>query len=802
MASRTFLIICKNELMTFVQFMEYTRMTLEGTPSEKRRHLFDFIALNKSRFYFKDLAEFYQIMTASEVQDLYKSKIEEKDEPEWLIMTRLTWGMMEKRESQMQEQYNLRNSLEIPLNRLKSLKPTFPTEDLTNKSPNINVFSRKKWAFTNADEAKLVQSGNDEDKETSVGLNIGSVNDFLPNNEKEDSYVTFEEFEEFIKKNALHVELFNFFHENSRNLLTSLHSGKPYYEMLGKLENLEHLLENLEYIIYNDDKTINVQTAHKFTNKYYNTFIKMLGRNKFDHPENVFSSEQARKTIDNFTAINRGMNPRTTIGEKYALQNKMTRIISDTLERFNEESRMLQDGPKLPPIIKVNDNDFSLADEDLEKDILIPNETTKPYDSGRSLPNLRFNMFRSMMIRVSQMKSLVKAQLDKILDQKILTRAYLKSNSKKVVAIQKNKNVVFVNNKNWNIVTSMINGIQKSLSMVMNEKDHTVSKIDFKMHNKLEMESIFSTAFNRVKFKDYAPRVFLNIRRMFGISNEAYMRSLGVDTFINTFFDKLLLMLSENSSGKSGSILFHTSDGKFLVKSIHKAEFETLREILYRYYQHLQQNPQTLLTRFFGLHEIKCYKGQLAVEDIFIVVMNNVFDLADPENIKNKYDLKGSSYGRWTKPADIEKGSARKDNNFIDDKLELILDEQIHKKLTEQIIKDSKFLASKNIIDYSLLIGTISGKSDPDNKPMFYVNEGFSYRGRRQSYVESEDEGWHYYVGIIDTLTYFDLKKKSEFAVKRLFQGSGISCLPPKSYQERFCEFVENTVFKKKTKSV
>ncbi len=74
---------------------------------------------------------------------------------------------------------------------------------------------------------------------------------------------------------------------------------------------------------------------------------------------------------------------------------------------------------------------------------------------------------------------------------------------------------------------------------------------------------------------------------MFGISNEEYIKSIGIDTLRNTFFDKLCLMLSENSSGKSGSFFFHTYDTKFMVKTIHENEFKILQKTLYAYYNHV-----------------------------------------------------------------------------------------------------------------------------------------------------------------------------------------------------------------------
>lgn len=76
----------------------------------------------------------------------------------------------------------------------------------------------------------------------------------------------------------------------------------------------------------------------------------------------------------------------------------------------------------------------------------------------------------------------------------------------------------------------MITGIQKSLNINSSDKYSIPTKVDFKMHNKLEIEAVFSTAFNRCKFKDFAPHVFQSIRQMFGISNENYIKSIGIDT--------------------------------------------------------------------------------------------------------------------------------------------------------------------------------------------------------------------------------------------------------------------------------
>ena len=47
-----------------------------------------------------------------------------------------------------------------------------------------------------------------------------------------------------------------------------------------------------------------------------------------------------------------------------------------------------------------------------------------------------------------------------------------------------------------------------------------------------------------------------------------------------------------------------------MLKTISHNEFERLKSMLQKYYEHMIRYPQTLITRFFGLHKIK-YKQEL-----------------------------------------------------------------------------------------------------------------------------------------------------------------------------------------------
>ena len=68
--------------------------------------------------------------------------------------------------------------------------------------------------------------------------------------------------------------------------------------------------------------------------------------------------------------------------------------------------------------------------------------------------------------------------------------------------------------------------------------------------------------FKICKFFDYAPHVFNEIRNLFGISKESYLRSVGPENLISNLLKGNLNTLRELvSSGKSGSFFYYSADG-------------------------------------------------------------------------------------------------------------------------------------------------------------------------------------------------------------------------------------------------
>lgn len=161
-------------------------------------------------------------------------------------------------------------------------------------------------------------------------------------------------------------------------------------------------------------------------------------------------------------------------------------------------------------------------------------------------------------------------------------------------------------------------------------------------------------------------------------------------------------ILSElGSPGKSGSFFYFSRDYKYIIKTIHHAEHKFLRKILKDYYDHVEDNPNTLLSQFYGLHRVKAPYGR----KIHFVVMNNLFP--PHRDIHSTFDLKGSTVGRDLKEEVLAKKprSTQKDLNWLRANRHLELGPEKRDTFIEQMENDVKLLQKLGIMDYSMLVG-------------------------------------------------------------------------------------------------
>ncbi|NXY12048.1 PI51A kinase, partial [Pteruthius melanotis] len=220
--------------------------------------------------------------------------------------------------------------------------------------------------------------------------------------------------------------------------------------------------------------------------------------------------------------------------------------------------------------------------------------------------------------------------------------------------------------------------------------------------------------------------------------------------------------------------------------------------------QNLNQNPRTLLPKFYGL-----YCVQAGGKNIRIVVMNNLL----PRSVRMhlKYDLKGSTYKRRASQKEREKVFPTfKDLDFMQDVPDgLFLDSDMYNALCKTLQRDCLVLQSFKIMDYSLLVaihnldqaqreraaGSAARERErergrPAAQRALYSTAMESIQGeaRRGGTIETDDqmggiparnsrgERLLLYIGIIDDT---------------------VSVHRPSFYAERFQRFMCHTVFRK-----
>ncbi|KAK9872548.1 hypothetical protein WA026_018012 [Henosepilachna vigintioctopunctata] len=404
-----------------------------------------------------------------------------------------------------------------------------------------------------------------------------------------------------------------------------------------------------------------------------------------------------------------------------------------------------------------------------------------------------------------------------------------------------------------NIVKRCMRGIQHAVGGLASKPERDLLMQDFMTVETTNFPSEGSNHtpahhYSEFKFKNYAPIAFRYFRDLFGIQP---------DDFLMSMCDTPLRELS--NPGASGSIFYLTSDDEFIIKTVQHKEGEFLQKLLAGYYMNLNQNPRTLLPKFFGLY---CY--QCNSKNIRMVVMNNL--LPTSIHMHEKYDLKGSTYKRKASKAECQKRTPTyKDLDFMEHHPEgILMEADTYNALIKTIQRDCRVLESFKIMDYSLLltvhnldlaqkekaerrsqmnlddmpdegaldepsVAFIHGeraREKEDRMAVVALNRSKSINRQRlvahstamesiqaESEPIDEDEGVPpggiparnskgerllLFIGIIDILQSYRLKKKLEHTWKSMIHdGDTVSVHRPSFYASRFLKFMAETVFKK-----
>jgi len=330
-------------------------------------------------------------------------------------------------------------------------------------------------------------------------------------------------------------------------------------------------------------------------------------------------------------------------------------------------------------------------------------------------------------------------------------------------------------------------------------------------------------SFSEYTFRTFAPLAFRYFLNLFGIQRDDFLVSLCSSP-----------MRELSNPGASGSIFYLTYDDEFILKTVQHKEAEFLQKLLPGYYMNLNQNPHTLLPKFFGMYTYQCNQ-----KNIRVTIMNNLL----PSNIKMhlKFDLKGSTFKRKANKRERAKSSPTfKDLDFVEILPEgLMLEAETYNALITTMRRDCRVLESFRIMDYSLLVGIHN--LDQAAKEQAERNSGVSptkEQARReadrkmqryavkqtkmstpmesiQAQTEPIDDQDHLppggiparnhrgerlllYLGVIDILQSYRMAKKIEHVFKAIIHdGDTVSVHRPGFYAHRFLDFMADKVFKK-----
>lgn len=430
-------------------------------------------------------------------------------------------------------------------------------------------------------------------------------------------------------------------------------------------------------------------------------------------------------------------------------------------------------------------------------------------------------------------------EISKLRNSIMLKRGLTKRFSRKKASIDDEENLI--GNKiteghvNYVLAYNMLTGIRVAVSRCSGIMKQLTDK-DFSNYEKLtfSMDGSEMTPSSKYdfKFKDYCPEVFRDLRNKFGLDQADYLISITGKYILSEL----------GSPGKSGSFFYYSRDFRFIIKTIHHSEHKQLRRILKQYHSHVKSNPNTLVSQIYGLHRVKMPLTNGVKRKVHFIVMNNLFP--PHRDIHIKYDLKGSTWGRYTKQDGSETSKPLKDLNWLENYESIKFGPTKQATFLKQLQKDVAFLKSVNVMDYSLLLGihntkqkslsensiTNIGKAskklsifDPEStdknvliktnprlinsedlptdvypgrsKFIFYGHDG----GIRSTNMSNEPENEIYYLGIIDFLTNYSLRKRMETFWRSLsHKRETISALPSDEYGDRFLNFIKGCITKPK----
>ncbi|XP_063893105.1 1-phosphatidylinositol 3-phosphate 5-kinase [Helicoverpa armigera] len=203
--------------------------------------------------------------------------------------------------------------------------------------------------------------------------------------------------------------------------------------------------------------------------------------------------------------------------------------------------------------------------------------------------------------------------------------------------------------------------------------------------------------------------------------------------------------------GKSGSTFCKTKDDRYVLKEMTKPEWQQFLDFAPHYFGYVnncrQNKLPSLLARILGVYSVGgAGNGVLVMENVWYGC----------SGAATRFDLKGSSRHRLAPLAPQAANAVLMDENLLNLRWESPLYIQSHTAsvLFAAVERDTHFLTSHTVMDYSLLLGV---------------------------------DGNTLVLGIIDYIRTFTWDKKLEHLVKKNLGSGQPTVVSPEQYKSRFC---------------
>ena len=672
------------------------------------------------------------------------------------------------------------------------------------------------------------------------------INNFHPNYLK-GNVVYYNNIKYYNKNNNIYVNSNNFnnninYYNNYANNFNNIKSNYINAINNNNISN-QNYINNINYE-NNPKNTISSVIINNYENNTRNTISSVINNNYENNTRNTISTNNNNYENNTRNTISSNINNNNFINNNYENTTKNT---NNTVNNNNLDKLTLD-----------------VPTSNLHSTLESTSYSKTNFNSLKETQKLKQLLFYARVIIEKALETnavfnncykwISENYLSKIITKKIKEEK-LKSKKKKIEPINSSlnipkkvvpvkKKIIGASEKSFEILFNMIMGIQIAVQAIPNFRIKDREEIKKYLTNMIySIQTVYLGNDNEESYllKEFGGVIFNNIRLYLGINKDDFIKSISPQDFITELMISSQTILEELcSTGSSGSLLYYTRDGEFIVKTISKNEFKFLKTMIGEYFFYLKNNPLSFLPKLLGAYVLK-RKYKKNNTNIYFIVMSNVF--ATNHHIDLRFDLKGSTIGRKVlkgtqddnaifsngdmalKDLDFNKSNERV---YIGSKREVVLN---------QIKKDIEFLYSINSNDYSLLLGihclqekqnfnlsrlnTLKNTEYNKMDEFSFLSENtrdflFTNTKETESSISSENSAVDrinklkeiydfedggilsknknriYYFGIIDILTQFTKKKRLEYWFKKLrYCSEDMSCIPPIYYKQRFYNYIQ-----------